>query len=310
MNKAGTSLIFGAVLWILLTGCCTELLAQRGHIPPGLADRYIEENTFGIHFRYMPVVSYGLATTSFPFSKNHPEYLSNMYGVDIVFFFSGNRLQHHLRTSLSIPAYINSEAASGSGFYVDRYKSSGRRHQQLYYLNLPVWSPGFMTIMAGLTTVLQYENRSIHYYSDRIDKQWTAGLSLGPHLLLDLPILRSLMIRGEAHIPVFLPYTSMGRVKTGYYRSTHFESGFHAMTYAPFVDLQGRLRIREELFLVVGYRHMIQMGYGHENPSFSRHGLLTYSFDEIQEYFAGIRYTIPARWTRRKPEHGCRLNTR
>ncbi len=310
MNKEGTRQTIGILLCFLLICWYADVSAQRGHIPPGLAERYVEENRFGIHFRYAPVVSYGLANASFPFSKNHPQYLSDMFGVDVVFFFAGDKLQHHLRTSLSLPAYIYSEAGSGSGFYVDRYKSSGRRHQQLYSVNLSVWSPGFLTIMAGLTTVVQYESRSIHYYSERIDEQWNAGLAVGPHFSLALPIIKPFTIRGEAHIPAYLPYTNMGRIRTRNSRSTHFESGFHAMTYAPFIDLQGLVRMREELLLVVGYRYMVQMGYGHDHFSFSRNGLLTYSFDEIREYYAGIRYTMPARWTRRRPLPACPLNTR
>lgn len=310
MNREGTSQIIGVLLCFLLIGWYAGVSAQRGHIPPGLADRYIEENRFGIHFRYMPVVSYGLATTSFPFSKNHPLYLSDMFGFDVLFSFSGEKLQHHLRTSLSLPAYIYSEADSGTGFYVDRYKSSGRRHQQLYVMSLPVWSPGFLTIRTGLTTVVQYENRSTHYYSDRTDDTWSAGLSIGPNLSIDLPLLRQLTIGVEAHFPASLPYTNMGRVKTGYGRSTHFESGFHSMTFAPFVDLHSRVRMLEQLFLVLGYRHVIQMGYGHQTPTFSANGLLTYSYDEIREFYAGIRYIMPARWTKRSPLPSCPLITR
>lgn len=305
--KAGICRIVFILLVCFLVCSVHDVWAQRGHIPPGLADRYIGENTFGVHFRYMPHVSYGLANTSFPFAKSYPQYLSDMMGLDLVFFFSGNKLQHHLRTSLSLPAYIYSEAQSETGYYVDRYKSSGQRHQQVYYFNLPLWKPGFLSLWYGVTVSLQYEKRSIQYYSDRIDNKWNAGMGLGPNMAIDLPLFRGFAIRGEGHFLGFLPYTSLGNVETSYGRSTHYESGFHSFTLVPFADIQGRFRIFEELLLVLGYRNIVQMGYGHVRPSFSSQGMIAYSFDEIQEFYAGFRYTMPARWTRRKTNPACPL---
>lgn len=292
---------------LLLFFFAGQALGQRGHIPPGLADRYVSANTFGVHFRYMPGVSYSLATTAFPFSKSDPRFLTDMMGVDIVFFFKGDRFQHHLRSSLSLPAYIYSEAVSEGGFYVDQYKSQCRRHQQVYYFNLSLWSTNYFSIWYGLTTAVQYENRIINFNSGRVDEKWNAGLGLGPNLAADVPVFSGLSLRGEGHFLCFLPYSSMGRFKTGYGNSTHFESAFHALTYAPYMDLQARVLLLEDLLVIAGYRNIFQMGYGSVNPSFVNEDMIAYSFDEIQEFYAGLRYTMPARWTRRKTVPSCPL---
>jgi hypothetical protein len=293
-----------ALLLLLFAG---QVAGQRGHIPPGLADRYVSENTFGIHFRYMPGVSYGLASMTFPFAKSDPRLVSDMMGVDIVFFFKGNRFQHHLRSSLSLPAYIYSDAVSEGGFYIDRYKSQYRRHQQVYYFNLPLWQTGFFSLRYGLTTSIQYENRIINFNSGRVDEKWNAGLALGPNMAAEVPLFKRLSLHGEGHFLCFLPYSSMGRFKTGYGSSTHFESTFHALTYAPYIDLQARIRLLEDLLVIAGYRNIFQMGYGSVNPSFVNEDMIAYSFDEIQEFYAGLRYTMPARWTRRKTVPSCPL---
>lgn len=279
---------------------------QRGHIPPGMANRFLQGNSFGINLRYISAISNGIEGTGLPFIKDEPRLFSDLMGVDLVFHFPGERVQHYLRTSLALPSGVYANTGSEASLQPDRQRSVYSRQQQLYYFNIPLSPDRFFRLWYGFSAQIKYESRAVYYQLGGWEKKWEAGFGLGPNMAVNIPIGERIGIRGEAHFPVVLPHASMGMFSAGATPSMEKETAFSMMAILPFADISSRILLADRFFMQLGYRYTLQMGYGNPGISFARRNIITHSYEGIHEFYISMAYRHHGRWTRRKYIPACR----
>jgi hypothetical protein len=302
---------------VLLTACLFSMAhaqTPEGHLPPGLGGTYQGPAVMGAQVRYAWSFSHFFpAGDALPYRADYREALAEVVSADLFLELERGRLRHRLVAALSLPASLRTDPEAPVTNPL-RQDGSSRHYMELFYgFGAPLLRSRTFSAWYGLSAALAYERLVRRHVSGLQERQWDAGLGLGPSLAAELPLTRRLSLRGEAHALVFLPYASYGKWETNRPAVTQEGEGpgempYHQLTLNPRLD--GRINIRAGRLMGarLGYRYTVFNGYGNQVIALRQEEVVVRKLHGVHEVYLGIHFNAPGQWRKRKPVPSCPLS--
>lgn len=290
---------------LIVTSASQYLSGQAGHIPPGLADKFLQGSTVGLNLKYMPISSFTLLRSVEPFTNKFPYITGGVGAAELVLCLSRTTTAHYITVSASLPAYLSSKGMAGDNQLIDQLNSFYGQYRLQYHLLVPSFDSRRVSVFLGGATAMQYESRNLDFISGRRDFLWDASVGIGPVVAADIFITRGIVLRPEAMLIFGIPWSSFGRMERKYMNNPLEESGYAPFSYTLKAGIQCAYSPGGKWEAVSGYRYSTITGYGNKEASFSMTNPYLYKYDLIQEIYLGFHYMIPSRWTKRKPRYSC-----
>lgn len=302
-------LIAALCVGYLLAGVLAlDAAGQRGHIPPGLADKLLKGSNAGINVHYLSYQSFTPDTLAFPLNRSFPRYNGNSAAFELAIYIQRNTASHRFYGLVSLPAYLAGLDSLGNSLILDTYGSYFQQLSAGYQFSLPLLLRRSIQLYYGATLSIRHQQTSLTFLPAGKfgKKEFMAGL--GPGLSAEVRLLPRLLFRAESAVLFYTPYTSAG-VLTTVSESTYMPGqNYRPATYVVASGAHINYDLGEHWQARLGYTRFYAQGLGGVEPAFVPARPVTFSHELTQGIYAGMVYVIPPRWTKRKVEYPCPLS--